>query len=95
MIADQVAERLGNDGMNYTFVGEFLTEIKTLEEVCFEYNAQKERGRIECDENNERTAYYDSNGNVIRYVFPDGSAIVDAGLAWDIEGDELFSWRSE
>jgi hypothetical protein len=27
-----------------------------------------------------------------RYLFADGSAIVEAGAAWDIEGAEPFSW---
>jgi hypothetical protein len=27
-----------------------------------------------------------------RFLFPDGSAIVIAGDAWDIEGDTPFSW---
>ena len=31
-------------------------------------------------------------GDVYRYGFPDGSAIVVAGDAWDIEGAEPFSW---
>lgn len=31
-------------------------------------------------------------GDTYRYEFEDGSAIVVAGDAWDIEGDEAFSW---
>jgi hypothetical protein len=31
-------------------------------------------------------------GDTYRYVFSDGSAIVVAGDAWDIEGAEPFSW---
>lgn len=31
-------------------------------------------------------------GDTYRYVFADGSAIVVAGDAWDIEGAEAFSW---
>lgn len=30
-----------------------------------------------------------------RYVFDDGSAIVESEGAWDIEGAEPFSWASE
>lgn len=33
-----------------------------------------------------------SDGRRARYQFADGSAIVDAGGAWDIEGDTPFSW---
>jgi hypothetical protein len=32
-------------------------------------------------------------GARVRYVFPDGSAIVEAGDAWDFEGGAPFSWR--
>ena len=32
--------------------------------------------------------------NTTRFAFPDGSAIVLAGDAWDIEGKELFSFAS-
>jgi len=28
----------------------------------------------------------------VRYEFRDGSAIVIAGGAWDVEGDEPYSW---
>jgi len=33
------------------------------------------------------------NGARVRYVFADGSAIVGAGGAWDIEGKKEFSWK--
>lgn len=33
-------------------------------------------------------------GNEVRYIFADGSAIVDVGVAWDIEGSIPYSWRS-
>jgi hypothetical protein len=33
------------------------------------------------------------SGAPVRYIFPDGSVIVEAGDAWDFEGDEEFSWR--
>ena len=29
-----------------------------------------------------------------RYLFPDGSAIVASGEAWDIEGPTPYSWES-
>jgi hypothetical protein len=31
-------------------------------------------------------------GDPVRYEFADGSAIVEAGDAWDIEGKKPFSW---
>jgi len=33
------------------------------------------------------------NGYRVRYVFSDGSAIVEAGPAWDVEGSKPFSWK--
>lgn len=35
---------------------------------------------------------YDEERELTRYEFPDGSAIVAGVGAWDIEGDEPFSW---
>ncbi len=29
----------------------------------------------------------------VRYVFPDGSAVVAAGDGWDVEGATAFSWK--
>lgn len=31
--------------------------------------------------------------NGLRYLFPDGSAIVAAESGWDVEGEEPFSWE--
>lgn len=33
-----------------------------------------------------------NTGDTYRYAFEDGSAIVVAGDAWDIEGAEPFTW---
>ena len=30
--------------------------------------------------------------DAVRYEFADGSAIIDAGAGWDIEGAERWSW---
>lgn len=35
------------------------------------------------------------SGDRIRYLFPDGSAIVIAGECWDLEGDEPGSWLGD
>lgn len=32
------------------------------------------------------------HGDPIRYEFSDGSAVVEAGDAWDIEGGTRYSW---
>ena len=34
------------------------------------------------------------DGSLVRYRFPDDSAIVSAPGGWDIEGATPFSWRS-
>jgi len=36
---------------------------------------------------------FDRERELTRYEFPDGSAIVAGVGAWDIEGDEPFSWK--
>lgn len=36
--------------------------------------------------------YRIDSATAIRYAFPDGSAIVVIGDAWNIEGNEPFSW---
>ncbi len=45
-----------------------------------------------CDLNSE-TVQHDTERELTRYVFPDGSAIVVGVGAWDVEGDEPFSWE--
>lgn len=35
---------------------------------------------------------YSSVDDPIRNEFPDGSAIVEIGGAWDLEGEQRFSW---
>jgi hypothetical protein len=36
---------------------------------------------------------FDRERELTRYLFPDGSAIVAGVGAWDIEGDQPFSWK--
>ena len=38
------------------------------------------------------TEQHDWTRSATRYLFPDGSAIVEQGGAWDIEGPTPFSW---
>jgi len=47
-----------------------------------------------CRKNNANISYRNRKGHqkMIRYSFCDGSAIVDAGDGWDVEGHEPFSW---
>lgn len=90
--AERIAEMFGNDGMNFILRGEF--ETKTLDEVCMEFMASKDRGRVGYDENGLMQPDFDPEGDMIRYSFKDGSAIVISCAAWDIEGDAPFTWES-
>lgn len=49
---------------------------RSLDEVAQEYGADVQHGHLRWT----------------RYIFKDGSAIVDCGTAWDIEGSTPWSW---
>lgn len=89
--ANQIADKFGNDGMVFS-----LPEGTTIDAACVAAGAMLERGRTwyGCDDGEPRT-YAEPDGDILRYVFGDGSAIVISGGAWDIEGSEPFSWESE
>lgn len=87
--ATAVAELFGNDGMNFTLEGG-----ASLEDVCCQHHASLERGCTCFDENGNMIYRYDYSGDLFRYVFPDKSAIVISGGAWDVEGNTPFSWES-
>ena len=94
--AESIAEMFGNDGQCYLACGKYLSETRTLDELCDLTCVRKERGRVSykgdgCTPNYE----YSDSGDLTRYEFSDGSAIVDSGVAWDIEGETKFSWQSE
>ncbi len=71
----------------------------TLADLCERYGASVGYGRTEWSEGGDAritrqiSRSEHTSDDPIRYVFEDGSAIVAAGAAWDIEGDEPFSWR--
>jgi hypothetical protein len=75
--AEQIAERFGNDGLRFTNEAD-----ERLDDFCA---ALSMTGRKEWRDGH-------NTGDVYRYVFADGSAIVVAGDGWDIEGEEPFSW---
>lgn len=82
--AEQIAKMFGDDGQSFLCRGEYLSETRTLTEICDLQCVRKERGRES----------YDEDGDLTRYEFHDGSAIVVAESCWDIEGDEKFSFSS-
>ena len=91
-IAEQVAARLGDDGMLFT-----SESGEDLAEVCESMGGEMAKGRTRYDDERdcevvEPVARGEQIFDLIRYEFDDGSAIVIAGEQWDIEGDEPFSW---
>jgi len=84
-----VAEALYNDGQVFE-----TEDGRSLDEIALEHDATKECARRTLDGEliYHPCADYTSQ-SMTRYVFPDGSAIVVAGDAWDLEGDEPFSWE--
>lgn len=87
--ANLIADQFGNDGMVFS-----LPDGTEIEAACVSAGATLERGRTWYDENGAMSTYADPTGDVYRYAFSDGSAIVISGDAWDIEGSEPFSWES-
>ena len=88
-IAQTISSMFGNDGMNFS-----ADDGRDFDEVCCSYHAEKSRGRCWYDADGAMTADYDPDGDMVRYEFSDGSAIVISGDAWDIEGETPFSWAS-
>jgi hypothetical protein len=88
--AEQVAAILGNDGL--VFAAE---DGRRLEDLCARATITKARTRFDSETDRETVEEVSRGEQIfdrIRYTFSDGSAIVVAGDAWDIEGDEPFSW---
>jgi fructose-1,6-bisphosphatase/inositol monophosphatase family enzyme len=57
-------------------------EIWVVEGQCFQDACEEADAHIEQSANNR-----------YRYVFPDGSVLVESDGGWDYEGDRPFSWR--
>ena len=91
-IAERIASELGNDGLAFE-----AEDGRRLEEICDDAGASisKARTRYEYETDKEiveEVARSEQIFDRIRYGFADGSAIVVAGDAWDVEGAEPFSW---
>jgi hypothetical protein len=92
--AYRCAQRLNDDGSNFETEGG-----RGLEELAESMGARVEYGRRVLDVTTEEETAAPCaraewrEGDPIRHVFPDGSAIVDRGDAWDVEGATPFSWE--
>jgi hypothetical protein len=93
--AEKVAAAFGNDGQCF----EHAASGQRLEAACEDQAATVEHGVREYSPEGNGSyrvvAGYSGDhiaGDPVRYVFPDGSAIVIAGDGWDIEGAAPFSW---
>lgn len=91
--AQLLADLLGNDGMNFE-----AEDGRAFEDLIIDMDADVTYARRLLDVTTEeevivpvaRTEHH--VGEPVRYLFPDGSAIVVCGDAWDIEGEAPFSW---
>lgn len=89
-VADRIASMFGNNGQC------FLNDHgKSIDDVCIEFNGVKERARTIISPSGEATTIYHPEGEIVRYTFSDGSAIVITEGYWDFEGDEPFSCEGE
>lgn len=89
MNARQFSVIFGNDGQNWTsHDGRSFEDVMTAEGIKPEY------GYTLWDADSEQyiTVPTTDRTDKARYEFLDGSAVVVAGDAWAIEGDEPFSW---
>ena len=90
------ADRLSHNGVPFQ-----PDDGRSLAEVADEMGAIREYGHARYDAETEtrivepcaRSQWI--GDDPVRFVFPDGSAIVEAGCAWDLEGPEPFSWANE
>ncbi len=97
-IAERIAHILGDDGQNFVAVeaGDFVDEIG-LTDLAKAAGAAIEAAYRQPDSNDLIPCPVASvpHGGYIRYLFNDGSAIVEqVGYAWDIEEKEPFSWST-
>ncbi|TFH84956.1 hypothetical protein EQG41_19740 [Billgrantia azerbaijanica] len=93
-IAHTIADLLNNDGQQFD-----TDDGRNLVELCEERNATVEYAVRAYADDEDQTQYWEAGfsgdhfaGDPVRYAFSDGSAIVEAGDGWDIEGAEPFSW---
>jgi hypothetical protein len=88
--AERIAEQFFNNGLKFED-----GDGNSLQEVCDEASVSRHKGRHVADgrlDEYETVSWGESIYDAVRYEFADGSAIAIAGDAWDIEGEEPFSW---
>lgn len=91
-IAEQIADRLGNCGTNFTTT---KGEAISLDDLARSRGASLSYARVSYGLDGEThviPTYDKSNLDLIRYTFSDGSAIVAASACWDIEGAVPWSF---
>ena len=90
-IADGIAALLNNDGQQFE-----TDDGRSLGDLCEAHGASVEHAiRIHGDQGFRWEAGAPNQhfaGDPIRYVLPDGSAVVEHGDGWDLEGEAPFSW---
>ena len=92
--AQKIADMFDNDGLRFTSLNG-----DDWDDVMQAHSARTRYANTERDENDETQVVEVSasdvhTGTIIRYEFKDGSALVVAGDAWDLEGETPFSWAS-
>lgn len=95
--AELIADALEDDGTCFE-----TQDGRSLDQLVAEAGGYVEYGRwVPDDPDNEYSeGHYEriskafhNTDSPIRYVMPDGSAIVEAGCCWDLEGNEPFRMR--
>ena len=93
-MAQQLAARLNNDGQCW-----IDADGCDFEEIAVELGVTVEYAQRTGEYNDAGEMIYTAGSrsshiadDLVRYAFPDGSAIIASGDAWDFEGKTPFSW---
>lgn len=96
-IADKIADMFPGGGTQFD-----TADGVSLDDACITLGGRAQHGRRIRNDDGEDTDEVEiinpgeaSSDTMLRYIFDDGSAIVLAGDAWDIEADKPFSWECE
>ena len=90
-IAEKFSAKLNGDGQNWE-----TEEGISFSDLAEQWGADVTYSAREYDDGvfHYVDGYHDGyiSGDPIRYAFDDGSAVVEAGESWDLEGPERYSW---